>query len=343
MQQSVLTFHLNFQHVLQPHAKILFKFFLYIHLHRDGLMKVLITGGAGFIGHNVGIFLKNLGFDVAVFDNLKRSAEFSVKRLAERNIPLIKGDVLNARTLNEALRDVDVVIHAAAYINVEESFKKTTLYLKNNVSGTASVAKACLNKGVKLLIYLSSAAVYGEPIGTPISEAHPTNPISPYGLSKLTSEEVVRFYSKYGLKHVILRLFNVYGPGQSKAYAGVITRFIERAVEGLKPIIYGDGEQTRDFVHVKDVSEAIKQTMERDMVNETFNIGSGSPTKIKELANLVINLANLKCKPVYRQPRAGDIKHSYADISKAKRLLGFTPKVSLKEGLKELIEARLTN
>ncbi|MEM2293940.1 MAG: GDP-mannose 4,6-dehydratase [Candidatus Bathyarchaeia archaeon] len=306
-------------------------------------MKVLITGGAGFIGHNVAIFLRDFGFDVAVFDNLKRSAEFSVKRLAERNIPLIKGDVLNAHTLNEALRDVDVVIHAAAYINVKESFKRPTLYLKNNVIGTASVAEACLNKGVKLLIYLSSAAVYGEPISTPISETHPTNPISPYGLSKMMGEEVVKFYSKYGLKHVILRLFNVYGPRQSKAYAGVITRFIERAVEGFQPIIYGDGEQTRDFVHVKDVSEAIKQTMERDVVNETFNIGSGAPTKIKELANLVINLANLKCKPVYRHPRAGDIKHSYADISKAKRLLGFRPKVSLKEGLKELIEARLTN
>jgi len=215
--------------------------------------------------------------------------------------------------------------------------------LKNNVLGTASIAKACLNKGVKLLIYLSSAAVYGEPVNPPISEMHPMNPISPYGLSKLIGEEVVRFYSKYGLKHVILRLFNVYGPGQSKAYAGVVTRFIERAVKGLPPIIYGNGEQTRDFIHVNDVSEAIKQTIERSVVNETFNIGSGTPTKIKDLANLVMEVAKLNCEPIYRKPRVGDIKHSYADISKAEKLIDFKPKVNLNEGLKELVKAKLTN
>ncbi|MEM3550707.1 MAG: NAD-dependent epimerase/dehydratase family protein [Candidatus Bathyarchaeia archaeon] len=306
-------------------------------------MKVLITGGAGFIGHNVAMFLRDFGFDVVVFDSLKRSSESSVKRLIERNIPMLKGDVLNAYALNDALRGVDVVVHAAAYISVGESFKKPTLYLKNNVLGTASIAKACLNKGVKLLIYLSSAAVYGEPVNPPISEMHPTNPTSPYGLSKLMGEEVVRFYSKYGLKHVILRLFNVYGLGQSKAYAGVVAKFIERAVKGLPPIIYGDGEQTRDFMHVNDVSEAIKQTIEKNVVNETFNIGSGIPTKIKDLAELVMNIVKLDRKPIHRKPRVGDIKHSYADISKAENLIDFKPRVNLNEGLKELIEAKLTN
>lgn len=302
---------------------------------------VLITGGAGFIGHNAAILLKNHGFDVVAFDSLRRSTDLALRRLSDFKIPLVKGDVLSARALTSALNGVDVVVHAAAYIDVEESLMRPVLYLRNNLLGTASVAKACLDGGVKLLIYLSSAAVYGEPVWLPLSEEHPTNPISPYGLSKLMGEEVIRFYSRYGLKHVILRLFNVYGPGQSKAYAGVVTRFIERAVEGLQPIIYGDGEQTRDLIHVNDVSEAIKQTMERDVVNETLNIGSGAPTKVKDLANLVINLANINCKPIHRQPRAGDIKHSYAEISKAKRLLGFRPKVSLKEGLKELIEVRL--
>jgi len=230
-------------------------------------------------------------------------------------------------------------VHAAAYVSVCESMRKPALYFRNNVEGTANVAKACLDSGVKLMIYLSSAAVYGEPVSLPISETHPTNPTSPYGLSKLMGEELVRFYSKYGLKHVILRLFNVYGLGQSKAYAGVVTRFIERAVKGLPPIIYGDGEQTRDFIHVRDVSEAVEQILEKGVVNETFNVGSGIPTKIKDLAELVMNIVKLNREPIYRKPRVGDIKHSYADISKAENLIDFKPKVNLNEGLKELIES----
>ncbi|MEM0011146.1 MAG: NAD-dependent epimerase/dehydratase family protein [Candidatus Bathyarchaeia archaeon] len=305
-------------------------------------MKVLITGGAGFIGHNAAIFLKSVGFEVTAFDNLKRSAESAINRLHVSGVPIVKGEVLNAVTLKKALKGVDVVVHAAAYVSIRESMRKPALYFRNNVEGTTNVAKACLDNGVKLMIYLSSAAVYGEPASLPVSETHLTNPTSPYGLSKLMGEEVVRFYSKYGLKYVILRLFNVYGFGQSKAYAGVITRFIERAVKGLPPIIYGDGNQTRDFIHVNDVSEAIKRAIENNVVNETLNIGSGVPTKIRDLAELVMKITKLNRKPIYRGPRIGDIKHIYASISKAESLMGFKPRINLNEGLKELIEAKLT-
>ena len=301
-------------------------------------MKILITGGAGFIGHNTAISLKKAGFNVTVLDNLKRSTDFAIKKLSKHKIPILKGDILNTRTLNNALKNIDIVIHAAAYINVEESTKKPTLYLKNNTLGTASIAKNCLDKGIKLLIYLSSAAVYGEPKKLPINENHPTNPISPYGLSKLMGEDIIKFYSKKGLKYITLRIFNAYGPGQNTAYAGVITKFIERATKKLPPIIHGDGEQTRDFIHVNDISEAIKLTIEKKIANETFNIGSGTPTKINDLANLIIKLTNLNRKPIYTKPKPGDIKHSYADTSKAKRLLGFKPKINLKEGLKNLIQ-----
>lgn len=251
-------------------------------------MKVLIKGGAGFIGHNVAVFLKNLGFDVTVFDNFERSTNLALKRLSEYSIPIYRGDILEVKVLRDALKGVDTIIHAAAYIDVEESIRKPMLYFRNNVLGTASVVKVCLEENVKLIIYLSSAAVYGEPTKIPISENHPVNPISPYGLSKLMGEDIIKFYSKQGLKYVILRLFNVYGPEQNLAYAGVITRFIERASKGLPPIIYEDGEQTRDFIHVNDVSEAIRLTTEKNVTNETFNIGSGEPTKISELANLII-------------------------------------------------------
>lgn len=302
-------------------------------------MKVLVTGGAGFIGHNTAIFLKNQGYEVAAFDNLKRAAGFALERLSMHHVPLVRGDVLGAEAVKNALAGVDVVVHAAAYISVEESVKKPALYFRNNVAGTANLASACLRKGIKL-IYISSAAVYGDPATLPISESHPANPISPYGLTKLMGEQAVKFYAGQGLKYAILRLFNVYGPGQSSAYAGVITRFAERLSGNKPPIICGDGQQTRDFIHVYDVAEAIKLTVEKGLENETLNIASGKPITIMELAQLAIKTADLNLKPIFAKPRPGDIKHSYADISKAERLLGFKPRISLEQGLKELLKPR---
>lgn len=305
-------------------------------------MKVLVTGGAGFIGHNTAIYLKNQGYEVTALDNLKRAAGFAIERLKMHHVPLLRGDILSFRVLKKALTGVDVVVHAAAYISVEESMRKPALYFRNNVAGTANVAYACLRGDVKL-IYISSAAVYGNPAALPISEAHPANPISPYGLSKLMGEEAVKFYARQGLKYAILRLFNVYGPGQSSAYAGVITRFIERIRADKPPIIYGDGQQTRDFIHVCDVAEAIKLSMEKPLENETINIATGKPATIKELAELTIKHANPNLKPTFAKPRSGDIKHSYADTSKAKRLLGFNPKINLEQGLMELLKLKTSS
>lgn len=301
-------------------------------------MKILITGGAGFIGHNTAIHLKSQGFNVSIYDNLQRSTSNALKRLNNFNIPIHKGNILNAKALASALKNIDIVIHAAAYINVEESIIKPILYFKNNVLGTANVAKTCLDKNIKHLIYLSSAAVYGDPQTLPINENHPANPISPYGLTKLIGEETVKFYAKQGLKTTILRLFNVYGPEQSIEYAGVITHFIKKASMHMPPIIYGDGEQTRDFIHVNDVAEAIKLTITKSPSNETFNIASGKPTKINDLAAYIIRLANLHIRPEHAEPKQGDIKHSFADISKAERILNFKPKTSLEKGLKNLIQ-----
>ncbi|MEM2742014.1 MAG: NAD-dependent epimerase/dehydratase family protein [Nitrososphaeria archaeon] len=301
-------------------------------------MKILVTGGAGFIGHNVAIVLKNHGFEVVVLDSLERASEQAINRLKAAGVPIIKGNILNDTAVRNALVGVKVVVHAAAYISVEESLQKPAQYFRNNVAATANIAKNCLDKNVELIIYVSSAAVYGEPKHLPINEMHPTNPTSPYGLSKLMGEEVVKFYGGQGLNYVILRLFNVYGLGQTGAYAGVITNFIENAKNGKPPIIYGDGQQTRDFIHVADVAEAIKRAIEKPPTGQTINIATGKPTTIKELAELIIKLSRLNLKPIFAEPRPRDIKHSCADIALAKRLLGFEPKITLEEGLKSLME-----
>ncbi|MEM3713234.1 MAG: NAD-dependent epimerase/dehydratase family protein [Thermoproteota archaeon] len=301
-------------------------------------MEILITGGAGFIGHNLAIYLKNNGFNVKVLDSFERSTDFAVSRLKEANIPMVKVSIANTEEVRIFLKEVDIVIHAAAYVDVAESMEKPLIYLENNTLGTASVAKASLEANVDLLIYLSSAAVYGNPIKLPIDENHPARPISTYGLSKLMGEEVVRFFSTYGLKQVVLRLFNVYGPGQNAAYAGVITRFLERARNGLPPIVYGDGEQTRDFIHVDDVAEAIKLVLKTGCAGEVFNIGSGRPVKIRDLATSIMRLFRLEGEPIHTSERPGDIKHSYADITRAKTIMGFSPRVDLEHGLKKLLE-----
>ncbi|MCX8182293.1 MAG: NAD-dependent epimerase/dehydratase family protein [Candidatus Methanomethyliaceae archaeon] len=302
------------------------------------MMKAVITGGAGFIGHNTALFLRGHGYEVVAFDNLERATGLAQERLRAQGVPLSKGDILRTHDLDKVLEGADVVVHAAAYISVEESVRKPALYFRNNVAGTASVAQACLRRGVKRIIYLSSAAVYGDPRALPISESCPTRPISPYGLSKLMGEEIVKFFSGQGLNYIVLRLFNVYGLGQSIAYAGVIARFMEKISKGKPPTIYGDGQQTRDFIHVQDVAEAIKLSIEARTANETFNIASGKPTKIAELANIITGLVGSSLKPKHIKPKAGDIKHSYADISKAQRLLGFAPKISLEQGLLDLIK-----
>lgn len=299
-------------------------------------MKVVVTGGAGFVGHNLAAYLLERGYSVVVFDNLERSSPLALRRIKELGVPLVKSDVRDSATLESAARGADLVVHAAAYISVEESVLKPELYFENNVLGTLSVARVCSRLGVPV-VYLSSAAVYGEPVKLPVSEDHPTRPLSPYGLSKLFGEEVLALYGRSGLKYVVLRLFNVYGPGQRGEYAGVIAKFLESALSKRNLIIYGDGSQTRDFVHVEDVARVVELAALKEAYGEVFNVGSGKPVAINALAELVRRLACAECEVEYRAPRPGDVKHSYADITKARRTLGFEPKVSLEEGLADLI------
>jgi UDP-glucose 4-epimerase len=286
-------------------------------------VRVVVTGGAGFIGSHVAAYLAERGFRVVAVDNLKRAS--AVRRLEEVGVPLVVGDVRHVD-----LPPADAVVHAAAYISVEESWERPYDYMWNNAAATARVAKRCAETGARL-VYISSAAVYGEPQRLPIDESHPTRPLSPYGLSKLAGEQITQMLAPGA---AILRLFNVYGPGQTGPYAGVVSKFIERAKRGLPPVIYGDGTQTRDFVHVADVARFVEVVLDRGAAG-VYNVGTGRAASIRELAAIVMRLAGLNGEPLYAPPRPGDIKHSVADVTKA-RALGWEPRVPLEEGLRRL-------
>jgi len=194
-------------------------------------LRIAITGGAGFIGHNLALYLSERGYEVAVIDTLERATPFAMRRLRSAGIPIYRINVRELRGSLSSVGYIDFIVHSAAYVSVEESLSNPELYFENNAMTTLSIARLCTEKGIPL-VYFSSAAVYGEPSKLPVGEDHPLDPISPYGLSKLFGEEILKLYSKFGLKHTILRLFDVYGPGQSSSYAGVVSRFIESALKG---------------------------------------------------------------------------------------------------------------
>jgi|MonGeyMetagenome_1017769.scaffolds.fasta_scaffold39724_2 UDP-glucose 4-epimerase len=299
-------------------------------------LKVLVTGGAGFIGSHLVKALVKAGHQVKVLDNLSTG---SIENLADvlNAIEFVRGDVRDYGTVEYAVGGVDAVVHLAALIDVAESVEKPDLYFDVNVRGTYNVVKA--SKNVSTFVFASSSAVYGEPIRVPIPEDHPLMPKSPYAASKVSGEAFVQaFANQYGFRPVILRLFNVYGPKQSRAYAGVIIEFIRRVSRGESPVIFGDGGQTRDFVHVSDVVEAIMLSLRNEGARGVFNIGSGEGITINHLANLILKSMNREdLKPIYAPPRPGDIRHSIADITRAKKELKYEPKIRLETGIKGLI------
>ncbi len=304
--------------------------------------KVLVTGALGFIGYHTCLYLASKGSSVVGLDNASRGRIERKNKLEEQDIPVEIADIRDNNDLTRIFDKYkpDMIVHVAALISVDESFEKPLLYEDVNARGTITLVLTANKYRARKFVYISSAAVYGNPVKLPISEDHPVDPLSPYGVSKLAGEYYVKTLFEGSEGAITLRLFNVYGLGQNPEYAGVISKFLERLVEGRPPIIFGTGEQTRDFIHVEDVARAIEKTLtirlEEYMV---FNIGTGKRISIRELAELMIKLFGLNLEPVYAPPRRGDIMHSYADISRAKRILGWHPSISLEEGLKKLIEA----
>jgi len=283
------------------------------------------------------------GFEVVVLDDLSSSSLDNVKAHMESpKFHFIRGDIRARGVIRRALRDVDFVFHLAAMASVDLSIRRPDLANDVNVVGTLNLLEESRRADVGRLVFTSSCAVYGEPVKLPVDEEHPTRPLSPYGASKLAAEHYCTVYHKvYGLDVVVLRLFNVYGPRQERSpYGGVISRFIDRLRRGLAPIIFGDGRQTRDFVYVGDVVEALMLAMKsKECIGMTINIGSGVEVSIRELADKLIKIFGLRARPIFSKPRAGDVNRMCADIRRAKEVLKFKPKTPLEEGLKTCAKA----
>ncbi len=308
------------------------------------MVRVVVTGGAGFIGHHVVEKLVSLGHEVTVIDNLMRASPRGLATLKHLNVNTLRVDVTDYGAVHEALKGLrpDALVHAAALIDVAESVEKPHTYMHVNAEGTAAVARAAVSAGVGRVVYLSSAAVYGVPQYLPIDEEHPTKPISPYGASKLAGELALQSLRESLGKpeFITLRLFNVYGPGQnpSSPYSGVITKFIHAVREEREIMIYGDGEQSRDFIHVEDVAEAVAKALTTAEACVTLNIGTGTRTTINELAKLVMSVAGREVPVRHAPPRKGDVRHSVASVERARKVLGWEPRIGLVNGLRTLLE-----
>ncbi len=302
-------------------------------------MKVLVTGGAGFVGRNLVRKLLSAGHRVIIFDNLSNSSETKISDLLKDGATLKVGDVTNFDSIYDSLDDAEVVIHLAAKIDVAESIKFPQETMQTNVKGTQILLEACQKRGIKNMIAASSAAVYGECKAQPITEDAPKNPISPYGQSKITMEqEIQKFATKNNLNCISLRFFNIFGKGQTIQYAGVVTKFFERIFQDKPLEIFGDGTYTRDFVAIDDVVDAIILSIKNlnEKRGNAYNIGTGKEITINDLAKLMVSISKKDLEINHLPPLKGDIMFSCASIESAKKELGFEPKISLKQGLEKL-------
>jgi len=300
----------------------------------------LVTGGAGFIGSRLADRLVEKKYNVTVVDNLFSGSRGNLKYIDK--IQFLEGDIRDESIVNRCLKGQDAVIHLAAIISIPYSMIYPDETFDVNSVGTLKLLKEALKNNISRFIFISTCAVYGEARYLPIDEEHPLDPLSPYASSKLFGEYFcVRYSRLYKFPTLIYRVFNVYGPGQGYSdYSGVITKFINRVMNGAPPIIYGDGYQTRDFIYLDDIVDAVIMGIEyKQRRQQIFNIGSGRATSIIDLAKMILDLMDMKSlKPIHEEKRKGDIVHSHANIARVRIELGFEPKISLKEGLKRTIE-----
>jgi UDP-glucose 4-epimerase len=292
-------------------------------------MKYTVTGGLGFIGNSLVNYLLNSGHDVQIIDNLS-NVNNSKHDSLENTATLHKIDILNSEKLESLIEGQDGIFHHAALIDVQESFRNKDLYHRVNVLGTQNIFEVAKKFNLKV-VYASSAAVYGNCPSSPIKEKDLLNPINPYGQTKMECEKIAENFAKKGVKSIGLRYFNVFGPCQSSAYAGVITKFFEKLLQGKSPEIFGMGDQIRDFVFVDDVAEANLKAMNSNIDFSIINVASGKPTKIIDLAQFMIESFGFNFKPSFLSALEGDIQESLADITLASKLLNWEPKTELED------------
>lgn len=306
------------------------------------MAKYLVTGGAGFIGSNIVKKLLENGEKVRVLDNLSTGKIANVKPFLKK-IEFIKGDFTDLKIAKKAVKGIDYVLHQGAIPSVPRSVNDPVTTNNANILGTLNMLIASKDEGVKRFIYAASSSAYGDSPTMPKEESTNIAPKSPYAIQKLTGEQYCKsFYSLYGLETVCLRYFNVFGPNQDpeSVYSAVIPVFIKKILKGEKPIIYGDGSTSRDFTYVDNNVDANLRACvaPKKCAGEVINIACGYEISLNKLVEKINDILDTKIKPIYKDERKGDVKHSLADISKAKKLLGYKPIINFDKGLEKTID-----
>ncbi len=301
--------------------------------------KALVTGGAGFIGSNVVRKLVERGWSVTVLDDLTTGYLENLEAMPRAQVTLVRGDVRDAKAVHDAVAGCDAVFHLAASVGNLKSIEQPRFDAEVNVLGTLSVLEAVRAHRTPKLVYSSSSAIFGEVRYLPLDEAHPAEPDSPYGVTKLAAEKHALAYSKlFDLDIVCLRYFNVYGVNQRyDVYGNVIPIWTRRFLDGETLLIYGDGEQTRDFINVDDVAEANVRAAETPGLRGPFNLGTGKAFTINQLAEAYRQVGGPGLKFEYRPPRKGEVLHSQANVEAAAKSFGFRPSVAIEKGLADYV------
>lgn len=307
-------------------------------------MKMLITGGAGFIGSHLCDRYTKEGHTVLCLDNFMNGNLMNIRHLlSHRNFKLINGDIRDSNLLEKIMRDIDVIFHLAAQIHVDRSIVEPQLTYEVNVLGTQNILEVARIYDVGKVICASTSEVYGSAQYVPMDENHPLNAPHPYGASKIAGDRMCYAYIEtYGMNISIVRLFNTFGPRQKDSgYGGAISIFVKRVLNGMPPIIYGDGHQTRDYTYIKDAVSAFDSVLNYNkLVSKPVNFGTGKETRIVDLANMIIRLCakEKEVEPVHVEPRPGEVQRLVAQNSRAKEIFGWEPKYEVEDGLREFID-----
>lgn len=307
------------------------------------MSKVLVTGGAGFIGSNLTEALLKKGHSVRVLDNFSTGRKENLRfQEVFPTLEILEGDIRDLTLCQRAMKDAEVVFHQAALPSVQRSVEDPLDSNAVNSQGTLNILLSARDAGVKRVIYASSSSIYGDTPTLPKLEEMPANPLSPYALQKYIGEQYCRlFYQLYGLETVSFRYFNIFGPKQDPAsvYSAVIPRFIDALLKGHPPLIFGDGEQSRDFTYIDNVVQANLLAMSAEhLQGEAINIACGKRVSLNQLLNILKEIVGSKVSPVHEEARKGDVKHSLADINKGKKILNYDPQVGIEMGLKKTVE-----
>ena len=305
-------------------------------------MKIVVTGGAGFLGSHLVDKLIREGEEIIVIDNLFRGQTENIEQhIPNKKFTLLNDEIQNKTKINDALHLADAVIHFASISSVFRSIVEPEIVNTINVTGTLNMLNLCIKEEVQCFIFASSAAVYGGDRNRPLQENDSLHPLSPFAASKIAGEAYCKAYNEtYGLNTIILRFMNIYGPRITKVYRRVCSKFAEATIRNEPLVIAGDGKQTRDFTYVTDAINAILLALnKKDIKGETFNIGTGKPTTINQLANLYKKISvNSKQEIKHINAKRGDLIYSYADITKAKKKIGYNPKIDVETGIPKYFE-----